>query len=119
MIKFLRNVFGVAELRGKVLFTIAMLALYRLGSYIPAPGIDQNAVNSIKQQAEQGGVLAFLQLFSGKALTQFAVFALGHHAVHHQLDHHADPHGGDPQARSSGRSRERSASARSRSGPAT
>ncbi len=77
MIKFLRNVFGVRELRGKVLFTIGMLALYRLGSFIPAPGIDQNAVNSLKAQAQAGGVLAFLQLFSGKALTQFAIFALG------------------------------------------
>jgi preprotein translocase subunit SecY len=78
VIKFLRNVFGVRELRGKVLFTLAILALYRLGSYIPAPGIDQNAVNAIKDQAEaNGGVLAFLQLFSGTALTQFAVFALG------------------------------------------
>ncbi|HKY13998.1 MAG TPA: preprotein translocase subunit SecY [Microthrixaceae bacterium] len=78
MIKFLRNVFGVRELRGKVLFTLGILALYRLGSYIPAPGIDQNAVNSIRNEAESGGgVLAFLQLFSGKALTQFAIFALG------------------------------------------
>src|SRR5262249_42580926 len=74
---FLRNIFGVPELRGKVLFTIGMLALYRLGSYIPAPGIDQNAVNTLKAQAQAGGVLAFLQLFSGKALTQFAIFALG------------------------------------------
>jgi preprotein translocase subunit SecY len=77
VIKFLRNVFGVRELRGKVLFTIGMLALYRLGSFIPAPGIDQNAVNALKAQAQAGGVLAFLQLFSGKALTQFAIFALG------------------------------------------
>jgi preprotein translocase subunit SecY len=77
VIKFLRNVFGVRELRGKVLFTIAMLALYRLGSFIPAPGISQDAVNSLKAQAQAGGVLAFLQLFSGKALTQFAIFALG------------------------------------------
>jgi preprotein translocase subunit SecY len=67
----------VPDLRNKILFTIFMLALYRLGSYLPTPGIDQNAVNAIKEQAEQGGVLAFLTLFSGNALTQFALFALG------------------------------------------
>ncbi|MTA63999.1 MAG: preprotein translocase subunit SecY, partial [Actinobacteria bacterium] len=54
-----------------------MLVLYRLGCYLPVPGIDQNAVNSIGEQAREGGVLAFLQLFSGKALTQFSLFALG------------------------------------------
>jgi preprotein translocase subunit SecY len=59
------------------LFTIAMLAVYRLGSYLPVPGINQDAVNRMKETAEQGGVLAFLQLFSGRALTQFALFALG------------------------------------------
>ena len=67
----------VPDLRNKILFTIFMLAIYRLGSYLPTPGIDQNAVNAIIEQAEQGGVLAFLTLFSGKALTQFSVFALG------------------------------------------
>ena len=73
----IRNVLKVPDLRNKILFTIFMLVIYRLGSYLPTPGIDQNAVNAIKEQAEQGGVLAFLTLFSGQALTQFALFALG------------------------------------------
>ena len=73
----IRNVLKVPDLRNKILFTIAMLMIYRLGSYLPVPGIDQDAVNAIKEQARQGGVLSFLQLFSGKALTQFALFALG------------------------------------------
>ena len=73
----IRNVLKVPDLRNKILFTIFMLAIYRLGSYLPTPGIDQNAVNAIKEQAQQGGVLTFLTLFSGKALTQFALFALG------------------------------------------
>ena len=77
MLSSIRNVFKVADLRNKVLFTIVMLALYRLGSYVPVPGIDQNAVNTIKETAKQSGVLSFLTLFSGKALTRFAVFALG------------------------------------------
>ena len=64
--------FRVVDLRNKILFTLLMIALYRLGSFIPAPGIDINAVEQLKQQADEGGVLGFLQLFSGGALTQFA-----------------------------------------------
>ncbi|MHB1137839.1 MAG: preprotein translocase subunit SecY [Microthrixaceae bacterium] len=71
------NIFKVADLRNKVLFTLFMLVLYRLGCYLPVPGVDQNAVSSIGEQAREGGVLAFLQLFSGQALTQFSLFALG------------------------------------------
>ena len=77
MFSSLRNLFKIPELRNKIFFTLFILALYRLGSYIPAPGIDQSAVAAIKSQAEQGGVLSYLQLFSGNALTQFAIFALG------------------------------------------
>ena len=71
------NIFKVADLRNKVLFTLFMLVIYRLGCYLPVPGVDQNAVSAIGEQAREGGVLAFLQLFSGKALTQFSLFALG------------------------------------------
>ncbi len=71
------NIFKVEDLRNKVLFTLFMLVLYRVGCYLPVPGVDQDAVNSIGEQAREGGVLAFLQLFSGQALTQFSLFALG------------------------------------------
>ena len=71
------NILKVEDLRNKILFTLFMLVLYRFGCYLPVPGIDQNAVSSIGEQAREGGVLAFLQLFSGKALTQFSLFALG------------------------------------------
>jgi preprotein translocase subunit SecY len=69
--------FRVPDLRNKILFTLLMLAIYRLGSHVPVPGIDLAAVKELQDQAKQGGVLSFLQLFSGGALTQFAVFALG------------------------------------------
>ncbi len=77
MLSSMKNLFRVPDLRNKVLFTIAMLAVYRFGAHIPAPGIDQNAVAAIKEEARGGGVLSFLQLFSGGALSQFAIFALG------------------------------------------
>jgi preprotein translocase subunit SecY len=77
-LKSLARVASVADLRNKILFVIAILALYRAGSAIPAPGIDLDQVQALKEQAEQGaGVLGFLTLFSGGALTQFALFALG------------------------------------------
>ena len=77
-LKSLARVASVSDLRNKLLFVVLMLALYRAGSAIPAPGIDLDAVQNLKEQAEEGaGVLGFLTLFSGGALTQFALFALG------------------------------------------
>jgi preprotein translocase subunit SecY len=69
--------FKVVDLRNKILFTLLMIAVYRLGAHVPVPGIDLDQLSILQDQAEQGGVLGFLQLFSGGALTQFAVFALG------------------------------------------
>jgi preprotein translocase subunit SecY len=72
------NMFRVPDLRYKILFTLFIIALYRLGAFIPAPGIDIDAVEALRDQVEQGGgVLGFINLFSGGALTQMAVFALG------------------------------------------
>src|SRR5436190_12989407 len=71
------NSVRVPEIRKKLLFTAAMLALYRLGAYIPAPGINTHAVNAISKQFAGSNVLGFLNLFSGGSLSRFAVFALG------------------------------------------
>jgi len=73
----MKNMFKVPDLRNKIAFTLFMLLLYRLGSHVPVPGIDVGALEQLQKQAENGGVLGFLQLFSGGAITQFAVFALG------------------------------------------
>ena len=77
MLSSLKNVFKIPDLRNKILFTLAIIALYRLGSNVTVPGIDFSAVQDLQAQAEEGGVLGFLNLFSGGALTQMAVFALG------------------------------------------
>ena len=72
------NMFRVPDLRNKILFTLFMIALYRLGSFLPAPGIDTLAVQQLRERGgEAGGILAFVQLFSGGGLTTFALFALG------------------------------------------
>jgi len=78
VLSHLRNIFRVRDLRGKILFTLTMLALYRLGAKVPVPGIDFDAVLDLQESARQsGGLLGFLNLFSGGALTQFSLFALG------------------------------------------
>jgi preprotein translocase subunit SecY len=73
----LKNMFKVPDLRNKILFTVLVIGLYRLGSAVTVPGIDFSAVQQLQAQAQKGGVLGFLNLFSGGALTQMAVFALG------------------------------------------
>ena len=77
MLTSLKNVFKVPELRNKVLFTLLMIVIYRLGAQIPVPGIAYDQVQELKRQSEQSGALGFLNLFSGGALTQFSLFALG------------------------------------------
>ena len=77
MLTSLRNMFKVSDLRNKILFTLLIIGLYRLGSHIPTPGIDFEAVQQLEEQAAQGGVLGFLSLFSGGGLTRMAIFGLG------------------------------------------
>src|SRR3954470_22469607 len=77
MLSSLKNIFKVTDLRNKIVFTLFVILLYRLGSNITVPGIDFNAVQDLQREASKGGVLSFLNLFSGGALTQMAVFALG------------------------------------------
>jgi preprotein translocase subunit SecY len=69
--------FRVADIRKKILFTAGVLALYRLGTHIPAPGINPAAVNSIQQSLGGNSVLGLLNLFSGGGLGRIAIFALG------------------------------------------
>jgi preprotein translocase subunit SecY len=71
------NAFRVPEIRKKLAFTAAMLALYRLGAYIPAPGINVDAVKDIANNFTGSSVLGLLNVFSGGSLQRFAIFALG------------------------------------------
>jgi preprotein translocase subunit SecY len=73
----LANMFRVPDLRNKVLFTLLIIIVYRFGANIPCPGIDFNAVQSLVSSTSKGGALALLNLFSGGALTKFAIFGLG------------------------------------------
>jgi preprotein translocase subunit SecY len=73
----LANMFRVADLRKKILFTLFIVAIYRFGSHIPVPYVDFAAIRSFQDSAKAGGVVGFLDLFSGGAITNVAVFFLG------------------------------------------
>jgi len=75
LLNSLVQAFKVPELRNKILFTLGILALYRLGAYIPVPGIPFHAFADAF--SEQGVGMAMLDLFTGGALSNFSVFALG------------------------------------------
>ncbi|MBA3362569.1 MAG: preprotein translocase subunit SecY [Acidimicrobiia bacterium] len=77
MLAMFRHMFTIPDLRGKILFTIAMFAVYRLGTAIPVPGVDLNALRIWQSQQEAGGIYGLLNLFSGGALEQFSVLSLG------------------------------------------
>ncbi|MBV9535110.1 MAG: preprotein translocase subunit SecY [Solirubrobacterales bacterium] len=71
------SAFRVREIRNKILFTAALLGLYRLGVYIPAPGVSAQAVQHIQSNFGGNGILSLLNLFSGGGLGRIAIFALG------------------------------------------
>ena len=77
MLQRLANIFRVPDLRNKVLFTVAIICLYQLGANIPIPGVSWSQVQLLESKAGASGVLGFLNLFSGGALTRLAVFGLG------------------------------------------
>jgi preprotein translocase subunit SecY len=74
---WLTNAWRVPELRRRVLFTAVILGLYRLGSWIPTPGVDSERIEEYFGNEGSGTILNLLNIFSGGALAQFALFALG------------------------------------------
>src|ERR1041385_7631410 len=78
MFSWLSNAWRVPELRKRVLFTALILALYRLGTWIPAPGVKSDAIQGYFNSGGRGsGIFGLLNTFSGSALSRFSVFALG------------------------------------------
>ncbi len=77
MIATILGAFRIGEIRNKVLFTAVLLALYRLGTHIPAPGISSQAASQIQKSLGSSGIFGLLNLFSGGGLGRIAIFALG------------------------------------------
>src|SRR5438477_8497869 len=76
MFEKLANVFRIPDLRKRILFTLAMLAVYRLGGHIPTPGINADKLSQFFEQ-NRGSFLGFVDLFSGGQLRRLTIFALG------------------------------------------
>ena len=77
MVQTLANAFRTPEIRKKIGFVAAMLLIYRVGSYIPSPGVDVNALKEFQNQFDTSSILGFLNLFSGGSLSRLSLFALG------------------------------------------
>ncbi len=80
MLRALGNIFKVPELKRKVLYTLFIIAVYRLGAHVPTPGVDGNALNQFFQRiagTAGGNLFGIMSLFSGRALQKATVFALG------------------------------------------
>jgi preprotein translocase subunit SecY len=77
MVSTILNAFRVGEIRKKLAFTAAMLAIYRLGSFIPVPGVNTDALKQIEENYAGSNILGFLNLFTGGGLSRIAIFALG------------------------------------------
>lgn len=77
MLSTILSAFTVAEIRKKLAFTALLLALYRLGSHIPVPGVNVQAVKDAQESFGGGGILNLLNTFSGGGLSRIALFALG------------------------------------------
>ena len=76
MLQIVQNIFRIEELRERILFTLAMLFVFRIGAHIPTPGIDGMALTAFFE-AQQGSILRFFDMFTGGALARLTVFALG------------------------------------------
>ncbi len=72
----IKNIFSIPDLRNRVLFMLALLAVYRLGAFIPTPGINHQALEALFQ-TQAGTIFGFLDIFSGGSLRRFSIFALG------------------------------------------
>lgn len=78
-VQTIANIFIVPELRNKVLFTLFMLAVYRIGFSIPVPGVDQSAISKLAsdQSSAAGRLASYISIFSGGSLSQSTIFGLG------------------------------------------
>jgi len=76
LIQTIRNIYKIEELRNRIIYTLGIVVIYRLGSYIVLPGVDPNQIANLQNQTK-GGLLGLLNMFSGGAFSHASIFALG------------------------------------------
>ena len=77
LIQTFQNIFKIAELKTRILYTLGLLLIYRFGSFVVVPGIDPNALSALADQVSGTGLLGLLDIFSGGAFANASIFALG------------------------------------------
>ena len=77
LIETIKNIFKIEELRKRILYTLGLILIYRLGSFVTLPGINPEALANLQSQVEGNGLLGLLNLFSGGAFSNASIFALG------------------------------------------
>ncbi|MCD6112287.1 MAG: preprotein translocase subunit SecY, partial [Bacteroidales bacterium] len=76
LIETIRNIFKIEDLKKRIIYTVGLIAIYRLGSYIVLPGVDPGQLLALKSQSSSG-LLGLLNMFSGGAFANASIFALG------------------------------------------
>lgn len=76
-IQTLKNIIAIEDLRNKILATLGLILIYRLGAHVVLPGVDPNAIAAFQEEASKGGIIALINMFSGGAFANASVFALG------------------------------------------
>lgn len=76
-ISTIQNIWKIEELRQRILLTLGLILIYRLGSYVVLPGVDAGALASARASADQGGILALINIFAGGAFSRASIFGLG------------------------------------------
>ena len=77
LIETIKNIFKIEELRKRILFTLALILVYRFGSFVVIPGINPEALQALQSQVEGNGLMGLLNIFSGGAFSNASIFALG------------------------------------------
>ena len=76
-IQTIKNIIAIEDLRNKILATLGLILIYRLGAHVVIPGVDPAAISEYQAQASQGGIIALINMFSGGAFANASVMALG------------------------------------------
>jgi len=76
LIQTFKNIFRIEDLRARILYTLGIILLYRLGKYVSLPGVDPSQLAQLKNQTSTG-IMGLLDMFSGGAFSQASIFALG------------------------------------------
>ncbi len=76
LIQTIKNIAKIEDLRARIIYTLSIIALYRLGSFVTLPGVDPSQLDALRTQTE-GGIMGLIDMFSGGAFSQASIFALG------------------------------------------